>query len=96
MDHPGSEQATLNWTTDIREGERRTLVVDKATGLYLDITFSRRAQSLNHDRAYRTGILGGDWCTVIEVDGQLTKIASPLRSEDAAKAHAEGWERDLP
>jgi hypothetical protein len=87
-----NEPATLIWETVSLEANR-TLIIDKPSGLYRDITFRRRAESISHNRAYLTGIENGEWRVMIEVDGQVTRIASGLYSEEAAMAHAQVWER---
>lgn len=96
----------LEWADILEENETRKLLVHKGTGLGLDITFFRQAPSR---RASGSSYLIGacteklvtstpvdpveELLVAIAVNGTVTKLASPLSCEDAARKHAEGWER---
>ena len=92
---PGVEPApplqALTWTV-LTEG-RWSLVVTKETGS-VAASLSPIEHALSDNREYLIGALKDGWWLALEVDGQITTLASPFRSEEAAKRQAEAWEAD--
>jgi hypothetical protein len=46
------------------------------------------------NREYLIGALKEGWWLALEVDGQITSLASPFPSREAAEQHAEKWKWD--
>ena len=92
---PGVEPApplpALTWTV-LTEG-RWSLVVTKETGS-VAASLSPIEHALSDNREYLIGALKDGWWLALEVDGQITSLASPYPSEEAAKRQAEAWEAD--
>ena len=87
----------LKWTIVPADEHQKLLVPREGPLLTLDFRFYRQAQSRRHNQTYMAGTLHGTWVAVIAVAGDLTKLASPLPSEEAARKYAEEhWERDQP
>jgi hypothetical protein len=84
----------LEWTDILEDIDDQLAAFVWGTALYLGITFFRRAQSRRHNnRTYLIGVVNEELLVAIAVNGTITNFASPLPSEDAARQHAEGWER---
>ena len=49
---------------------------------------------MSDNREYLIGALKDGWWLALEVDGQITTLASPYPSEEAARRQAEAWEAD--
>jgi hypothetical protein len=92
---PGIEPApplqALTWTA-LTEG-RWSLVVTKETGS-IAASLSPIEHAWSDNREYLIGALQEGWWLALEVDGQITALASPFPSEEAAKRQAEAWEAD--
>ena len=72
---------------------RWSLVVTKETGS-VAASLSPIEHALSDNREYLIGALKDGWWLALEVDGQITTLASPFPSEEAAKRRAEAWEAD--
>ena len=88
---PGVEPApplqALTWTV-LTEG-RWSLVVTKETGS-VAASLSPIEHALSDNREYLIGALKDGWWLALEVDGQITTLASPFPSEEAAKRPGRG------
>jgi hypothetical protein len=83
--------ASLTWTA-LTEG-RWSLVVTKDTGS-VAASLSPIEHAWSDNREYLIGALKDGWWLAVEVDGNLTTLASPFPSEEAAKERAEAREAD--
>ena len=83
--------AALTWTT-LTEG-RWSLVVTKETGS-VAASLSPIEHAWSDNREYLIGELEDGWWLALEVGGKITRLASPFRSEQAAKDRAEALEAD--
>jgi hypothetical protein len=88
---PRPQPVALTWTA-LTEGHW-SLVVTKQTGS-VAASLSPVEHALSDNREYLIGALEDGWWLAVEVDGNLTTLASPFPSEEAAKERAEAWEAD--
>ena len=72
---------------------RWSLVVTKETGS-VAASLSPIEHAWSDNREYLIGELEDGWWLALEVGGKITRLASPFRSEEAAKDRAEAWEAD--
>jgi hypothetical protein len=68
-------------------------VVTKETGS-IAAALSPIEHAWSENREYLIGELKDGWWLALEIDGQITALASPFSSEEAAKQRAEAWEAD--
>jgi hypothetical protein len=88
---PLPQPVALTWTV-LTEG-RWSLVVTKETGS-VAASLSPIEHAWSGNREYLIGALKDGWWLALEIDGQITTLASPFPSEEAAKRQAEAWEAD--
>jgi hypothetical protein len=88
---PPPQPVALTWTA-LTEGHW-SLVVTKETGS-IAASLSPIEHAWSDNREYLIGALKEGWWLALEVDGQITALASPFLSEEAAKRQAEAWEAD--
>jgi hypothetical protein len=88
---PRPQPVALTWTA-LTKGHW-SLVVTKQTGS-VAASLSPVEHALTDNREYLIGALEDGWWLAVEVDGNLTTLASPFPSEEAAKERAEAWEAD--
>jgi hypothetical protein len=86
---PRPQPVALTWTA-LTEGHW-SLVVTKDTGS-VAASLSPVEHAWSDNREYLIGALEDGWWLAMEVDGNLTALASPFPSEEAAKERAEAWE----
>lgn len=86
---PRPQPVALTWTA-LTEG-RWSLVVTKDTGS-VAASLSPVEHAWSDNREYLIGALEDGWWLAMEVDGNLTALASPFPSEEAAKKRAEALE----
>jgi hypothetical protein len=79
----------LTWSA-LTEGHW-SLVVTKDAGS-VAASLSPVEHALSDNREYLIGALEDGWWLAVEVDGNLTTLASPFPSEEAARERAEVWE----
>ena len=88
---PPPQPVALTWTA-LTEG-RWSLVVTKEKGS-VAASLSPVEHAWCDNREYLIGALKDGWWLAVEVDGNLTTLASPFPSEEAAKERAEAREAD--
>jgi hypothetical protein len=88
---PLPQPVALTWTA-LTEGGW-SLVVTKETGS-VAASLSPVEHAWSDNREYLIGALKEGWWLAVEVDGNLTTLASRFPSEEAAKERAEAWEGD--
>ena len=88
---PPPQPVALTWTA-LTEG-RWSLVVTKDKGS-VAASLSPVEHAWCDNREYLVGALKDGWWLAVEVDGNLTTLASPFPSEEAAKERAEAREAD--
>jgi hypothetical protein len=86
---PRPQPVALTWAA-LTEG-RWSLVVTKDTGS-VAASLSPVEHAWSDNREYLIGALEDGWWLAVEVDGNLTTLASPFPSEEAAKERAEALE----
>jgi hypothetical protein len=79
----------LTWTA-LTEGGW-SLVVTKETGS-VAASLSPVEHAWSDNREYLIGALKEGWWLAVEVDGNLTTLASPFPSQEAARQRAGVWE----
>jgi hypothetical protein len=84
-----TQPVALTWTP-LTEG-RWSLVVTKDTGS-VAASLSPVEHALSDNREYLIGALEDGWWLAVEVGGNLTSLASPFPSEEAARERAEALE----
>jgi hypothetical protein len=88
---PVPQPVALTWTT-LTEGHW-SLVVTKETGS-VAASLSPVEHAWSDNREYLIGALKDGWWLAVEVDDNLTTLASPFPSEEAAKKRAGALEAD--